>query len=368
MILHLERKFTAPTETFIANQINFQNKYKSIVFTVKQLNNLPVNATIFESAGKSFLPLNLLTREQVGSFFSIYNRERPSLIHGHFLTDSSFFHPFSKKINIPKVCSGYGYDVSNFPKRYFGFGKFYFKNLFKEYTVIVAMSTDMADDIIQLGCPASKVIVHYYGTDTQYFNFNRTFEDKEFFNILTIASLVPKKGHLTVLKALKHLKSQFPHINFKYMIVGDGPLLASLKKYINENGLEKQVTFLGLIKHGKELMEIIQSADVFVHPSVTDRNGGKEGIPGTIVEAMASGLPVISTYHAGIPEIITDKHDGLLIKEDNYVELSDLIYQLYNNSGLRSKLGENAKNTATTKLDIRIKNEELIKIYDRLIN
>ncbi len=367
MILHLEKRFTSPTETFITNQIDFLSNYKSIVFTINYLNNLKVNAEVFESPSKTWFSNKFLTKKQVDEFISIYNNQKPSLLHGHFLTDAAYFHPFSKRIDIPKVCSGYGYDVSNFPKRWFGLGKRYFNDLFKEYDAFTAMSNDMADDIIKLGCPKHKVIVHYHGINTLFFNIERVYEDKDVFNILTIASLVPKKGHLTVLRALKLLKQRFPKVSFHYNIVGSGPLLEVIKKYTKENNLDQEVTFFGPVKHGIELLNIIETADIFVHPSMTATNGGKEGIPGAVVEAMASGLPVITTFHAGIPEIITDKKDGLLTNEGNSEEIADFIYQLFTSNALRTYLGTNAKHTALTKLDIRIKNEELTRIYDDLI-
>jgi colanic acid/amylovoran biosynthesis glycosyltransferase len=143
--------------------------------------------------------------------------------------------------------------------------------------------------------------------------------------------------------------------------------LATLNQYISSNGLKDHVTFLGLIKHGPELLDLIKKADIFLHPSRVDTNGGKEGIPGTIVEAMASGLPVISTYHAGIPDIITNQETGLLVNEDDSKAIANLIYECYKNKALRSAIGINAKRTAILNLDVRNKTEELIKIYDTYI-
>src|ERR1041385_5455795 len=123
MILHLERKFTAPTEVFIADQINFQNEYKNIVFTAKQFNNLKI-----------------INSKQIQFLKRKYSELRPSLVHSHFLTDASYFHPFTNKLDIPKVCSAYGYDVSRFPKYFWGFGEWYLKRIFDSYNCFLAMS------------------------------------------------------------------------------------------------------------------------------------------------------------------------------------------------------------------------------------
>ena len=367
MILHIERKFIAPTETFIANQINFQTKYKSIVYTASYLNNLNVNAEVFSPGFRSLLQTKILSQKNVKEFMQHYSMRKPRLLHGHFLTDAAFFHPFTKHLDIPKICSGYGYDVSSFPAKFFGLGKIFFKKIFKEYDTFLAMSNDMANDFVKLGCPEKKIIVHYYGTDTHFFDIERHYRRNEDFTILTIASLVPKKGHISVLQALSHLRTEHPEINFKYNIIGKGPLLQDLEKFVLNNNLQHNVHFYGLIKHGDDLLDILKKADVFIHPSVTDKSGNKEGIPGTIVEAMASGLPVIATYHAGIPEIITNNYDGLLIREKDVSAIKSLIFKLYSEPELRIKIGSNAKNTAVNKLDIRLKTRELEEIYHKFL-
>jgi len=365
MILHLERKFTAATEVFIADQINFQNEYKNIVFTVKHLNNLKINAEVFQSAPKWPINIKIINGRQTRFLKTKFADQKPSLIHGHFLTDASYFHPFTRKIDIPKVCSAYGYDVSRFPQYFWGFGEFYLRRIFDSYNRFLAMSDDMANDLVHLGCPHHKIRIHYHGINTDLFRLDRTYDNSDTFNILTIASLVPKKGHLTVLKSLVTLKRMLPKLNVHYTIVGKGVLLESLQKFVAENGLSDNVEFKGHISHGDEFLEILKRADVFVHPSVTDKAGDKEGIPGTIVQAMASGLPVIATRHAGIPEVIRSNWNGLLIKERDDQHLAELLNDLSENRLKRQVLGTNALSTAVNELDVRIKTKQLINIYKK---
>lgn len=364
MILHLERKFTAATEVFIADQINFQNEYKNIVFTAKHLNNLKINAEVFQSRPKWPVNLKIISGKQIQFFKTKFADQKPDLIHGHFLTDASYFHPFTRKIDAPKVCSAYGYDVSRFPQYFWGFGEYYLKRIFDSYNRFLAMSDDMANDLVQLGCPPYKIRIHYHGINTDLFRLNRNYDNSDTFKILTIASLVPKKGHLTVLKALVTLKQMLPKLNVHYTIVGKGVLLESLQKFVTGNGLSGNVEFKGHVSHGEEFLEILRGADVFVHPSITDDAGDKEGIPGTIVQAMASGLPVIATRHAGIPEIIRSNWNGLLIKEKDDQHLAELLNELSENSVKRKLLGTNALSTAVNELDVRIKTKHLINIYN----
>jgi len=363
MILHLERKFTAPTEVFIADQVNFQNEYKNVVFTARHLNHLKINAEVFESPTGWANNVKIISGKQIRFLKGKYSELRPDLVHSHFLTDASYFHPFTSKIDIPKICSAYGYDVSRFPKYFWGFGEWYLKRIFDSYNCFLAMSNDMADDLEQLGCPHHKIRIHYHGIDTQLFKVDRVYNDSETFNILTIASLVPKKGHLTVLKSLVTLKKMRPKLNFFYTIVGKGVLLEELQKFVAENGLNPNVEFKGHVSHGEEFLKILEQADVFVHPSITDQAGDKEGIPGTIVQAMASSLPVIATHHAGIPDVIRANWNGLLIKERDDLQLAEFLSELSENSKKRELLGKNAFNTAVNELDVRQKTKNLINIY-----
>lgn len=187
------------------------------------------------------------------------------------------------------------------------------------------------------------------------------------FTMLTIGTLVPKKGHLSTLKAIRKIKENHPSLRFIYNIVGDGPLREELTEYVNQNSLNGIVNFKGFMKRNEFISEL-KSAHVFVHPSVTAKSGDKEGIPGTISEALSSGLPVISTYHAGIPSVIQDGVNGFLVKENDHDAIAEKLLLLINDNNLRMKMAANAKKNAAEKLDIHRKSEQLEKIYSSFIS
>ena len=120
----------------------------------------------------------------------------------------------------------------------------------------------------------------------------------------------------------------------------------------------------GSIQHFKEFQE----ADVFIHPSITDKNGDKEGIPGAIVEAMSAGLPVISTYHAGIPYVIENGKTGLLVNEWDVNSLANVILKLTDDYSLRKELGQSGQENALANLNLNEKERELEKIYGSIIS
>ncbi len=129
-------------------------------------------------------------------------------------------------------------------------------------------------------------------------------------------------------------------------------------------GIDKYVQFVGLVNE-KGVKELFREADVFLHHSVTSEEGDKEGIPTVIMEAMATGLPVISTYHSGIPELITNDVNGLLVKEKDVESYSDTLLKLEN---CPENIGKNARKKVVEEFNLEIETQKLFRIYDRLIS
>lgn len=361
MILHLLRKFTAPTETFIVDQIKATFNLDPIVFTISNLANLEVEARVVATAESNYLATKFLSNKSIHYFKILFNEICPNVIHSHYLTDASYFHPFTKDLQVPKICSCYGYDVSSFPKKYGLLANVYFQRVFKEYQYFLAMSEVMRKDLLSLGCPENKILVHYYGVNTKAFDVERDYLNTSSFTLLTIARLHPMKGHLTVLKALVKIKGLIPGL--KYHIVGNGDFENVLRKFVDQNGLSGFVYFHEGIKHGPGFNKYLEGADVFLHPSEVTDQGAKEGIPGAIVEAMSSGLPVIASRHGGIPYVIHDNSTGFLVDEKDVSSIAEKIMLLYKDVMLRKRIGENAKEYAISNLDLFKKAKQLELIY-----
>ena len=155
--------------------------------------------------------------------------------------------------------------------------------------------------------------------------------------------------------------------DFEWIIAGDGKMKEQLLDQISATKLSSRIRFTGIYSYDSDdLKNLFNQADIYVQPSVTASDGDKEGIPGTLIEAMAAGLPVISTHHAGIPEVVTEKA-GMLVGEWDIAGLCEAICNLSRDKDKRIKMGEAARNHAITILDLHIKQAELEWIYDKLL-
>lgn len=383
--LHFIRKKAQLRASFIKNQITHHIDYQPIVvFRQNRIKGNEGGFAEFDFKHANFLDLSedetpwekllykffkKISDRQAKRIEQFIIDKQIAVLHFHYGTDAGFFIPFLKKTSLPSFVSFYGYDCSSFPRFYWGCGKYYLKRrVFPFVTKVFAMSEDMKDDLMSLGCPESRIIVHYHGIDVSLFkNIERRAARTNETKLLILSGLDPKKGHFFLLQALKKL-IESGRSDFSLRIVGSGPLERKLRDFVQQSDLSSKVIFAGAVKHGSAAMfEELSNADLFVHPSVTDIKGDKEGIPGSIAEAMAAGLPVISTFHAGIPFIIENERTGLLVKEWDIEALAGAIEKLISDSELRRKLGAAAKNYAVKNLDIADKELELEKYYNSLI-
>jgi colanic acid/amylovoran biosynthesis glycosyltransferase len=189
-------------------------------------------------------------------------------------------------------------------------------------------------------------VVHYHGSPTRRFRSTQRAYDRDGpLTILCCARLEPIKGQHLVLDALRRLEGRV-RVDYRLVLVGEGSTRPQLERMVADFGLSHRVVFAGHVRHADEaLVRHFHEADVFVHPSVTTR-GVKEGIPGTVVEAMASGLPVVATYHGGIPAVIGSGEQGLLVGETEIDGLAAALQTLLEDPSARERLGSAAAERA----------------------
>ena len=316
---------------------------------------------------KVFHYLKIISKSEAKKIINYLTENKIDILHFHYGTDAMIYWRVIRDAGIPSVVSFYGYDCSSFPLKWFRIGeKLLQLKCFRHCTIVTAMSAVMKEDLLKLGCPENKIVIHYHGIDTSFFNFERKYRSGGKINLLILSGLDTKKGHLFLLESLKMIFDA-GDFNIYLRIAGDGPVRSSIEKKIIQYGLQNKVEMVGPIVHNSPEMSFeFQNADIFVHPSITVDNE-KEGIPGAIVEAMASGLPVISTYHSGIPTIIEHLKTGWLVQENDTKSLGNAIIELSIHPELRISIGTQARQFAFNNLEIMEKERELENIYTGLL-
>lgn len=256
----------------------------------------------------------------------------------------------------------HGMDVSKYI-RTVGAGAY--DQLFAEGDLFLPISEHWRQRLIGLGCPADRTIVHPMGVDCAKFAFTlRAKRRGEGLRLVTVARLVEKKGVEYAIRAVAEVIRM--GIDVKYSIVGDGPLRQPLEQLIQELGVGRSVRITGYLAHN-DVVTTLQAADVMLAPSVTAQDGDMEGIPVAIMEAMAIGLPVVSTVHSGIPELIRDGVTGFLVPERDSSALASAIAHLarFPEEGQRVSIA--AREFVTARHDIEALNDQLVQRLEELV-
>ena len=182
------------------------------------------------------------------------------------------------------------------------FGSRTYARLFAEGDLFLPISETWRRRLLAMGAPPERTHVHRMGIDVQRFNPGEMRRAAGPVRLLSVGRLVEKKGFGDALAAVARLPRD---LDVRYRIVGTGPLEAALRESIAKLGVTERVELAGALDH-EAVRAAMLDADIFLAPSVTARNGDQEGIPVTIMEAMATELPVLSTRHSGIPELVAD--------------------------------------------------------------
>lgn len=188
----------------------------------------------------------------------------------------------------------------------------------------------------------NKVYVQYHGINLKKFKQrtkNILLSYKGPYMLLSVGNLHEAKGFQYMIEACKLLKDK--KIQFKYYIVGQGYFYNNLMVLIDKLELNEHVELTGQILH-KDLLSFYNKSHVFIMPSVVLDNGGRDGIPNVVIEAMSVGIPVIGSNAAGIPEVVFHENTGLLVNQRNPSELSSATERILNDIELRKKVVENA--------------------------
>lgn len=283
----------------------------------------------------------------------------PAILHAHFGPVGAMVEAIRSAgvVDAPLVTTFYGYDVSRTPARVY-------RRLFARGDAFLALSETMRTRLVEMGAPPERTHVHGLGVDLAKFSPRAPDHSPSGeYHLLSIARLVPKKGIADALRAVAIARRRVPSI--RYTIIGDGPLRGTLEALARSLRIETHVRFVGW-RVEPEVLSIARTAHAVLAPSVTAPDGDAEGTPVAILEAQALGLPVISTLHAGIPDVVQPGVSARLVREHDVDALAEAIEAL-EDPALRSRMGASGRSFVERRHDLHTLNRELLTRFSNLI-
>jgi glycosyltransferase involved in cell wall biosynthesis len=212
----------------------------------------------------------------------------------------------------------------------------------------VCVSEDCARLTVSQGIPEKRVKILHNGIDTRQFDFLGTTAGGP---AVFVARLAPEKDAASLLRATAIVIRRQP--SFRLVIAGDGVCMPDLRRLSTELALDGRVQFLGMVR---DVAGALAGASLFVLSSVS------EGVPLTLLEAMARGLPVVATEVGGIPEVVEHERTGLLVKPGDPAALADAMMRILDDHALAARMGEAGRRRIEQNFDIR----RMVAAYERM--
>lgn len=247
-------------------------------------------------------------------------------------------------------------------------GPNYYDRLFKNGNLFLANCNYFRNYLLNKGLVESSVLVQYSGINVSFFkDYKTSYTLGNKLRLGSVGAFRRKKGYKYILHALTLLKKA--NVDFSYEIVGDGPERRNIELLIQELNLENHVVIYGFQNH-TYIKSFLKTVDVFISHNITSESGDMDAPVNTIKEATLIGVPVISTFHGGIPEIITDGFNGFLTEEKDVDGIQNKILEvvdLYNSNRIEDVVLK-ARDLTIKKFDNDILNDQLLKVYTKAIN
>lgn len=208
---------------------------------------------------------------------------------------------------------------------------------------VIVKSLPMAKTLLALGAKPERLLISPSGANTELFYGSAPGLAPPV--LLAVGRFVAKKGPLQTIRAFSQLCSRFStgEVQPLLWMVGDGPLFKSAQELVQDLALQEQVSFLG-VRSQREVAALMRQVRLFVQHSMVAPDGDSEGNPVAVMEAQLSGLPVVATRHAGIPEVVLDGESGLLVEEGDERGMTEAMEHFIKNPQLAARMGECGRN------------------------
>jgi colanic acid/amylovoran biosynthesis glycosyltransferase len=348
-VAHLRSELFLPTETFIHQYVQGAESVRPVLITKRRVGRrqFPFDGPVLElhrswdpgSVARA-IARRLRRRPAPDSFadprtFRFLRRHETGVLHAHFGQDGWRALPVARETGLPLVTSFYGFDAwmlpgkDPWPERY--------ATLFAEGRLFLAEGPAMADRLQAIGCPAGKVAVQRLAIDLDRYPFRPREATARPARVLFCGRFVEKKGLVYALKAVHRVQRDHA---VELHVVGDGELRPQVEATIHRLDLHDVVTLHGMLPH-QALVQQLLDADLLLQPSVVAANGDTEGgAPTTLLEAQATGLPIVATRHQDIPFVVAEGESAVLVPERDVAALTHAIDGLLRTPDRWPSMGE----------------------------
>lgn len=366
------KAFPRVSEAFITEQVRNLTRHSPTFITCTVLGKIPFK--YISISQNDFLKIKQLVYylTRYPSLFSSHLNgfNNLSLIHAHFGTDGVYAMALADKLKIPLVVTFHGYETTlSRQAMWQSCSPLYYQFLFHEEelklkaSAFIAISNFLHDNLVKKGYPKEKIIQHYIGVDTEKFSpINRQPNERY---ILCVGRHVEKKGIDVLLRAFARIANK--HKQVSLFQVGAGEMTATLETLAKQLGICDRVRFLGAQPH-EIVRNLMQNAEIFALPSQTAKDGNSETLGLVFNEASACGIPIVSTWHGGIPEAVLDGETGFLVPEKNERVLAERLDMLLSDPALGKQMGLRGREFVCEVFDIRKQTAKLESIYESLMN
>lgn len=355
--------------TFIRNQISGLAKLADVYpihtgrFPERKENGELLNPLLFWIVQKV---IKVLTGSR-NNFFSHFGIKRflkdnkIDVVLANYGPSGVYMDPVCKRCGIPLVVHFHGYDATyNEILEKYSIG---YKSLFVSAYKIIAVSAVMRERLIQLGAAEEKIAVIPYGIDLT--RFKPAQDASTSLIVVAVGRFTEKKAPMHTIKAFAQVHRVFPKSRL-IMVGGKSGLFEECVRLVETLGLVDAVQFPGVLAP-EAIAELMRSAQVFVQHSVTAANGDMEGTPNSILEASASGLPVVSTAHGGILEAVIHNKTGFLVAENDVSGMATAIIKLLGDPDLGRKMGLNGREHVEANYELNSQVKKLFNVLQHAV-
>lgn len=290
-------------------------------------------------------------------------REGARLVHAHMAHAALQILPVTRELGLPLLVTLHGNDVFRFGQ--IPWFQVAYQELFHCARGFLAVSESLRRAAIRLGCPAEKIRIHHLGVSLEDFTFApRALSREEPVRFLSLGNFEPKKGIDVLLHAFRRVVDLRP--STRLVLAGYGRGLGAARALATDLGLDAHVEFPGAYRP-ERVPAAMRAHHVYVQPSRTAGDHAREGIPVVLMEAMATGMPVIATRHSGIPELVRDGISGWLVDEGDAGALAERMLALADSPETAARLGAAGRERVEREFDLRQQNLRLGRIYSELL-